>query len=139
LYPIKPGTLVGAIRFSRKAADFRNQDIPRGVYTLRYGNQPVDGNHVGTFATRDFLLMLPPDADTSPDAIPEMDLFKKSAESAGSTHPAIMPLLKAEGDDDGPAARHLEEQEWWTLRFTGKGAGGEKVPLEVIVSGTAAE
>lgn len=139
LYGLKPGSLVGALRFPRKGADFRDQEIASGAYTLRYGNQPVDGNHVGTFATRDFLLMVPAADDKSPDTIGDEDLFAESAESAGSSHPAILPLVKADGDGDLPAIRHMEEQDWWTVRFGGKGSGGEKAVLELIVVGLADE
>ncbi len=138
LYPLVPGSLAGAVRFGRKAADFRGQDIAAGVYTLRYANQPVDGNHVGTFATRDFLLMVPAAADTSPAVIAEMDLFKSSAQSAESSHPAIMPLVKGDAAEPLPGLRHLEEQEWWTVRFA-DGSGDKKVALELIVVGKAAE
>ncbi len=139
LYPLKPGTLVGVLRFPRKAHDFRDQEIASGAYTLRYGQQPVDGNHVGTFDTRDFLLMTPAADDASPEPIAEMDLFTHSAESAGSTHPAIMPLVKAAEGDELPAMRHLEEQDWWTVRFAGDDGAGGKVVLELIVVGIAAE
>jgi hypothetical protein len=139
LYPLKQGTLVGAIRFARKGHDFRDQEIPAGVYTLRYANQPVDGNHVGTFDTRDFLLMVPASKDMSPAAIAEMDLFTASADSAESTHPAIMPLVKAAEGDEQPAMRHLEEHDWWTLRLAGNDKAGGKVVLELIVAGVAAE
>jgi hypothetical protein len=139
LYPLKPGTLAGAIRLARKGHDFRDQEIPAGAYTLRYANQPVDGNHVGTFDTRDFLLMVPASADTSPDPIAEMDLFTASAGSAESTHPAIMPLVKAAEGDELPAMRHLEENDWWTLKFAGNDKSGGKVVLELIVAGVAAE
>jgi hypothetical protein len=138
-YGLKPGSLVGALRFGRKGSDFRGQEIARGAYTLRYANQPVDGNHVGTFATRDFLLMVPAADDASPEATVEEDLLTESAESAGSTHPAIMPLVKADGAGERPAMRHLEEQDWWTVRFAGQGAGGQKVVLELIVVGMAEE
>jgi hypothetical protein len=138
-YPLEVGTVAGALRFPRKGADFRGQDVARGVYTLRYANQPEDGNHVGTFATRDFLVMLPASSDTSPEALAVEDLHKISAESAGSTHPAIIPLMKAGGEGELPAMRHLEEQEWWTLRFAGDGADGKKLPMELVVVGKAQE
>jgi hypothetical protein len=138
LYPLVPGSLAGAIRFPRKAADFRGQDIAAGVYTLRYANQPVDGNHVGTFPTRDFLLMVPAAADTSPAVIADMDLFKASAQAAESSHPAIMPLIKPGAAGALPGVRHLEEREWWTARFA-DGSGDKKVVLELIVVGKAAE
>jgi len=138
LYPLEVGGLVGVLRFTRKGADFRGQEIPAGLYTLRYANQPVDGNHVGTFETRDFLLMLPASADQSASPMAEADLFTTSAQSAESSHPAIMPVVKATAGEPG-ALRHLEEQEWWVLRLVGKGTQGAKVPLEVIVVGKSAE
>lgn len=137
--PLEPGSLVGALRFARKGVDFRGQDIAAGSYTLRYANQPVDGNHVGTFATRDFLLMVPGEADNSPDVVKdEKELNTASARAAESNHPAIMPLLKP-GETKAPSLVHHEESEWWTLRFDGQDSSGKKVPLEVIVVGKAAE
>lgn len=137
--PVQPGTLVGALRFPRKGADFRGQDIAGGVYTLRYANQPVDGNHVGTFATRDFLVMVPAADDPSPEPIAdEKQLNTDSAKAAESSHPAIMPLVKP-GAGSAPELVHHEDMEWWTLRFEGQDAKGQKIPLEVIVVGKAAE
>jgi hypothetical protein len=136
LFPLTSGSLVGAIRFGRKAADFRGQDIAAGVYTLRYANQPVDGNHVGTFPTRDFLLALPAADDQSAAPIAEMDLFKLSAKTTESTHPAIVPLVKPEALEPLPGMRHFEEQDWWAARFSDTDA---KVVLELIVVGKAAE
>lgn len=136
LFPLAGGSLAGAIRFPRKAADFRGQDIAGGVYTLRYANQPVDGNHVGTFPTRDFLLAVPAADDQMAAPIAEMDLFKASAKTTESTHPAIMPLVKAEANEPLPGIRHEEEHDWWTARFSDSEG---KVVLELIVVGKAAE
>lgn len=138
LYPLESGSLVGALHFPRKGSDFRGQEIEKGVYTLRYGNQPQDGNHVGTFETRDFLLMLPAAADRDPKTFSGDDFFATSAEAAQSSHPAIIPLLKPT-EGDAPAMRHVEEMEWWTLRLPGADAKGGKQPLELVVVGTAQE
>jgi hypothetical protein len=138
LYPLTTGSLVGAVRYGGKTTDFRNQDIKAGVYTLRYANQPEDGNHVGTFDTRDFLVMIPAAKDKTPDPIADEDLFAASAGSTESTHPAIMPLVKPEASGDLPSIRHLEEPDWWVARF-GDGSGDGKVVLELIVAGAAAE
>ncbi len=135
LYPLESGSLVGAIHFPHEAADFRGQEIHSGVYTLRYGQQPVDGNHIGTFDTRDFLLMLPAAADRDPATSAGTDFFATSAEAAESTHPAIMPLL-APQEGEAPAIEHIEEMEWWAARLPGNDG---KQPIEVIVVGTAAE
>jgi hypothetical protein len=143
LYPFKVGELVGAVRFNRKASDFRGKEIAKGVYTLRYGQQPVDGNHVGTSATRDFLLLLPAAADTSPEPIEEKTLLKQSAKAVKASHPAILTLLKPETKAASlPALRHDEDQEWWILQFAGQGkADGQakEIVLELVVVGKAAE
>jgi hypothetical protein len=133
LYPLRSGSLVGALRFPQKGSDFRGQEIASGVYTLRYADQPEDGNHIGTFETRDFLLMLPAAADRDPKTLEGDDFFATSAEAAGSTHPAIIPLLKPRAGD-APAMRHVEDMEWWVLRLP---AG--KQTLELVVEGKAAE
>jgi hypothetical protein len=138
LYPLEPGSLVGAMRLPFKGSDFRGQEIPAGTYTLRYANQPEDGNHVGTFETRDFLLLLPAASDTDPKTLEGTDFFATSAQSAGSTHPAIIPVLKPE-EGDAPATRHLEQMEWWSLRLAGKDAKGDKQLIEMVVAGKAAE
>lgn len=138
LYPLEPGSLVGAMRLPYKGSDFRGQEIPAGTYTLRYANQPEDGNHVGTFETRDFLLMLPAASDTDPQTLGGTDFFATSAESAGSTHPAIIPILKPE-QGEAPAVRHLEAMEWWSLRLAGTDAKAQKQVVEMIIAGKAAE
>jgi hypothetical protein len=135
LYPLESGSLVGALKFPLKGSDFRGQEIASGTYTLRYGQQPVDGNHVGTFDTQDFLLMLPAASDRDPATLPGTDFFITSAEAAESTHPAILPLLKP-SEGEAPAMRHIEEPEWWAAHLTGNGG---KVPLDLIVIGKAAE
>src|SRR5437868_4115268 len=33
LYPFEVGQLIGVVKFRRKAGDFRNQEIPAGLYT----------------------------------------------------------------------------------------------------------
>jgi hypothetical protein len=143
LYPFQSGELIGLVRYRVKGGDFREQEIARGVYTLRYGQQPVDGNHVGTSPTRDFLLLVPADKDKSVKPLDEKALFSASAEAAGSKHPAILCLRKAPEDaKDLPAIIHEESHDWWCLRLTGKGeAGGKTVetPIDFVIVGHAEE
>jgi len=143
LYPFKPGQLIGAIRFPRRTDDFRGQQISSGVYTLRYAQQPVDGNHVGTSDTRDFLLLVSPDADQDAEPLPPEDLSIWSAEAAGTTHPAMFSMLPA--DADGAAVPSIVEdadREWTSVRLRGSteadGQSGELV-IRLVVVGRAAE
>jgi hypothetical protein len=140
-YPLAQGQLVGVMEVVKKSefTDFRGQDVPAGVYTLRYGQQPVDGNHVGTSDLADFLLAIPAKSDTDPatPATPQ-DLFKLSAKTAGSNHPAIYSLLPPKADDKTPSLAH--EKEFWILRLTadGKSAGAAvKIPLRLVIVGVS--
>lgn len=142
LYPFQPGQLIGVVKFARKGNDFRDQDIGAGLYTLRYAHQPVDGNHVGTSATKDFLLLTKAAKDTSPEVIDFKKLAKQSAEAAGSSHPALLPLQRIPGEAEIPSIRHDEAHDWWIIRFAGKAkASGADKPLvvELLVAGKAAE
>src|SRR5262245_15313251 len=45
LFPfLAEGELLGALELISEAHDYRDQAIPPGVYTLRYGLQPVNGD-----------------------------------------------------------------------------------------------
>ncbi|MBM4075607.1 MAG: hypothetical protein FJ267_08185, partial [Planctomycetes bacterium] len=90
-YALTPGQLVGVIEVTKKSeyTDFRGQDVAAGVYTLRYGQQPVDGNHVGTSELHDFLLAIPAKHDTDSATLKMSDaMHKLSAKTSGSNHPA---------------------------------------------------
>src|SRR5688572_26339551 len=86
LYPFEVGTLIGVARFKNRGNDFRDQEIPAGVYTIRYAQQPVDGNHVGTSDTRDFLVLLPAGEDQSVAPMAEMAMIELSPKVTGGTH-----------------------------------------------------
>lgn len=137
LYPFEPGQLIGVVRYKSKGGDFRGQEIKTGLYTLRYGQQPVDGNHVGTAPTRDFFLLLPAAEDKSAGPLGEEPLFKESSDAAGSAHPAILYLRPA-AEPGEPALEHDEEAEWWTLSFTNPTSEG-KTAVRLIVVGKSKE
>jgi hypothetical protein len=139
-YPFEVGQLIGVIEFKRTGADFRGQEIASGVYTLRYGLQPVDGNHVGTSLTRDFLVMSPADQDTSLAPVAEADLFELSRQASQSAHPAILTLLRPTEEGKSPELVHDEQHDLWSLRLVGKATSTEApLPLQLVVVGRAAE
>lgn len=142
-YPFQPGELVGAIHFPDGSSpnDFRGQALKPGTYTLRYGLQPDDGNHLGTSEIRDFLVGCPPKADTSPKRIDDIkELFKLGAQSAGSTHPAIF-LMTPPPDKpfDAPAVVHDDERDLLILHVSANGKDADNksvpVPLSIVTVG----
>lgn len=133
LYPFHVGELLGVVRYHRSGEDFRAQEIPEGVYTLRYALQPVDGNHIGTSDTRDFMLLLPAADDQELADLDESRLWELSATSVGTSHPAMLSLLSA-GDeaDELPSIAHNEEFDQWSITFGSQAeAGGDTKELVV--------
>jgi len=93
---LQVGELVGVMQVLAPAQDFRHQKVPPGVYTLRYGQIPQDGNHMGASQYRDFLLLGPVAADTRLDAVLGFDdLVNLSRKTAGTGHPAVLSLIPA--------------------------------------------
>lgn len=142
-YPLTPGQLVGVMRVPRRSdiTDFRGQELEDGVYTLRYGQQPMDGNHIGTSATSDFLLAVPADEDQAPAVIENKDdLNELSAAASGTNHPAIFSLLPVgESEGDGETSlEHDEDQDFYILRISAKTAGDKTLPLRLVVVGESA-
>jgi len=127
LFPVlAEGELFGALRFPADGHDYRDQTIARGVYTLRYGLQPVNGDHLGVSTYRDYALLLPAAKDQALASLPRKRLEEQSAESAGTNHPAILMLLSApEGSKSEPSMAHDQALEAW----------GAVVPLNLAVKG----
>ncbi len=140
-YPFTPGELIGAIHLPTEGAatDFKGQELPTGTFTLRYGQQPQDGNHLGTSEVSDFLLACVADQDKTPDVIPnKKDLFKLSATAAETTHPAIFLLVPPKGDAaEKSSLEHDEDKELWVLD-TVISDGKKSHPLRLVVSGQSA-
>lgn len=143
LYPFQPGQLVGVVRFSRKGADFRDQDIAKGVYTLRYALQPLDGSHIGTSPTRDFLLLVRAEDDQLAGSLAEDDLTTQSAQAAESSHPCMLSLQRVVSPaTTTPGLRHNEEQDWWILSLEGELKVADvrsRQSIDMVIVGQASE
>ncbi len=108
------GAFLGVVRFPESGSDFREQGVKPGVYTMRYGLHPEDGNHMGVATSRDFALLSRAEADTEPaknlvfEALTEL-----SISSSGNPHPTIMRLELPDGNESG----HIWENdmEHWVL------------------------
>jgi hypothetical protein len=125
------GALLGVIRFAGSGADRRGQTIKAGVYTLRYGIMPVNGDHQGAAPQRDFLLMVPAADDKDLNATPNFDaLVAMSRKASGTPHPAVLSFWKA--DTDKPGLSKQGESDWVLVTKLGD------TPIAVILIGFAA-
>jgi hypothetical protein len=135
---LKPTGLVGVARFHGGGGDIKGQKFPAGVYTMRYGVQPEDGDHQGVTESRDFLLLCPAGADAGADLLDPKDLNKMSAKVNGKKHPAVLYLV---GGDGGTLPRVITDATAERTVFEAEvpAAGGKPLRLSIVVVGKAAE
>lgn len=121
------GELLGALRYPGEGHDNRDQTIAKGVYTLRYGLQPVNGDHLGISTHRDYTLLLPVAKDKSLAPVEKKPLETTSAEAAGTSHPAILMLVAPKSGAKPLTMVHDEAKDTW----------GAVVPLSLEVKGAS--
>jgi hypothetical protein len=122
-------TVLGAVKFPEVWTDYRKQKIKPGVYTLRLGMQPMDGDHMGTAPYNEFCLLAPADKDLKPDLLDAKDLYDLSTKASGSKHPGVMLLFPNAKPAEAPEVA-AKPQEQWVLSFrTPVTAAGEKAVL----------
>lgn len=140
-YPLLPGSLVGVMRVSSPSLDFREQELPAGVYTLRYALQPDLDVHHESHESRDFLLLLPAGDDRSPEPMTDPEkMVEMSAAVTLTTHPSIIPLVKPVETDRTELLRADElDPNGSILLLNGRDAEGKKIPIELIVIRAAEE
>ena len=85
---VDEGTLVGAIKLSASHVEIRGKTLKAGIYTLRYGLQPQNGDHLGASPNREFLLLGPASDDNSPAALGHDGAIDLAKKAIGTSHPA---------------------------------------------------
>ncbi len=99
---LEESTVLGAVRFEQQATDYRKQKIKPGVYTLRLGFQPMDGDHAGTAPYSEFCLLVNASLDGKPDLLATKELQELSAKAIGGSHPGVLLLFPNEKPEDTP-------------------------------------
>lgn len=90
---LKEGTFVGVVEIKTEEwTDFRKQSFKPGVFTLRIGFQPKDGNHMGVSPSSEFLCLAAVDKDLKLPAIEHKELMKLSKTALGTGHPVVLYL-----------------------------------------------
>ena len=129
--PVAMGALLGVIRFGGSGSDRRGQSVKAGVYTLRYGIMPINGDHQGAAPQRDFLLMIPAADDKDLNATPAFEaVVAMSRKASGTPHPAVLSFWKA--DPSTPGFAKQGDSDWVLQTKVGD------IPIAVILIGFAA-
>ena len=98
---VESGTLVGAVRVTGAFKEIRGKVVKPGVYTLRYGQQPQNGDHLGISPFREFLLLSPAAVDRDPKVLGFDGTVALSKQTIGTSHPASLSL---DPPEDAPGA-----------------------------------
>lgn len=143
LFPfLTEGELLGAIRYYEESYDYRDQVIDPGLYTIRYGLLPVDGDHLGVSPYRDYSLLVLAEEDTKVADLTKRALHRQSADAAATNHPAILMTISAPKGVQAPSVQHDEQEDRWgaVLELPLKVEGGEATsfPIQLILVGVAA-
>src|SRR5690606_37114760 len=80
---VEEGTVVGALRVTGPFEEVRGKAVAPGVYTLRYGLQPQNGDHLGVSETVEFLRISPAAA------------VAIAKPTTGTSHPASLSINPA--------------------------------------------
>jgi hypothetical protein len=132
-------TIVGAVRFPQVWTDYRKQKIAAGVYTLRLGKQPMDGDHMGTAPYDDFCLLCPAKQDRKPDLLETKALQELSTQSTTRKHPGVMLLFPNPSPGDAPAVESKPNDVVVVNLKRPAVAGGQKsaIGLSMVVVGVS--
>lgn len=132
------GEIVGAIHFDAAVKDFRNQPVKPGTYVMRYALQPVDGNHQGVSDFRDFLLLTPPDQDSSAANLSDNDVYALSRKATTSGHPSVWSLVPTDSAPTLlPGTKQDTSDDTWTVYFKAA-VGSSPMTIGLVISGHAA-
>lgn len=113
---VEESTVVGAVKFPADFVDYRKQKIKAGVYTMRLGIQPMDGDHMGTAPYSEFCLLCPADADKKPDLLEPKELHELSSKSTTRKHPGMMLLFPNKTPPESPVV-DAKPKEHWVLSY----------------------
>ena len=97
-------TLIGVVRVHKSGRDYRDDDLYMGVFTMRYGKIPGDGNHLGATDYPYFAVLIPVTKDPKLDTYKTFKtMTKASLKETAAEHPMIISLRPAKKAGAEPA------------------------------------
>lgn len=139
---LKETVLFGVIRLDQGWTDYRKQKINPGLYTIRLGFQPQDGDHMGTSPYPEFCLLIAAKFDPKLGTMDPRGMIERSAASINTSHPAVFLLFPPEKLPNTPQIVNLPRNQVGLDTSTQVEVGdGNMVPLPIrlILVGHATE
>jgi hypothetical protein len=128
-------TLLGVVQAQEDVEnlDFREDVVLPGPYTMRFGLQPEDGNHLGTSPHPYFAILIPAERDQELGGIADHDdMVDRSMEDTAGIHPYILAMQPLPADAPGETMSIGEGEHDWkyvVLELPGK-VDGEDTPFK---------
>ncbi len=132
---VESGTLVGAMRVTGAFKEIRGKVVAPGVYTLRFGMQPQNGDHLGISPFREFLVLSPAAVDTDPKVLGFDGVVELSKQVIGTSHPAGLSLDPPEDAPGAVLSTYQNESGHDGVVFEVKQASGNSIKFGLIVFG----
>jgi len=140
---LKQPVLFGAVRIPSASRDYRDDELPEGIYTMRFGLQPSDGNHLGSSDFAYFAVLIPAQSDTKPDGVTDYKALTKASSKETSTgHPLILSLRPVTGPVGQTPSLQEPAADHKCVRVSLPGRAGEAkadVVFDLVFSGKAAK
>jgi hypothetical protein len=93
-------TFLGVAMVGEHQRDYKDNEIAPGTYTIRFGLQPQDGDHLGTAEFPYFAVLIPAKSDTEVDGIRKFKVMAKASGKATATgHPVVLSLRPPSSED----------------------------------------
>lgn len=129
-------TLLGVVKVHEATTDYKKHTVKPGLYTMRLAYQPMDGDHMGTAPSNEFVILVPAAVDKGEETFkPEM-LHKLGTRTSGTGHPAVWLLFPVGNKElnKAPAVSKKEGGHWVLTVTQPVDAGGKKGVLGIALT-----
>ena len=136
-------SLLGAIAILADERDYRDDELYKGVYTIRFGLRPEDGNHLGTSDHLYFAVLIDAKNDQELGKIVKSrQLVKASSKTSATDHPMILSLYPVSSEDSATPSVHEPAPEHEAIRLSipvtsPDGSATSSITFDLVVAGMA--
>jgi hypothetical protein len=133
---LRQNTLLGVVSVRGGRRDYRNDELVEGLYTMRFGLQPQDGDHLGTAEFPYFAVLIPAKNDTKAEGFASAEaMTKASSKEVPTGHPVILSLRPvSSGSGDAPSITEpAPDHKCLRVKLADKGA----LVFDIVIKGKA--
>ncbi|MBI4662735.1 MAG: hypothetical protein HY735_28305 [Verrucomicrobia bacterium] len=138
---IKQSALLGLAVVNSDQRDYKDGELPKGVYTMRFCLQPQDGNHLGTAEFNYFAVLVQAKNDPKLESLANYkELVRASRKDTANDHPIILSLRPPSSTDGDlpklsePAPEHKSVRVKISARVAGTGEESSLI-FELVFQG----